>query len=33
MAKKSKTISKTKIVKADPKSFGLQKIGKMYIKP
>jgi hypothetical protein len=33
MAKKSKPAAKSKIVKADPKSIGLQKTGKMYIKP
>jgi hypothetical protein len=33
MAVKSKTASTSKIVKAVPKSIGLQKTGKMYIKP
>jgi hypothetical protein len=33
MAKKSKTPSTSKIVKADPKSIGLQRTGKIYIKP
>lgn len=33
MAKKSKSASKSKIVKADPKSIGLQQTGKIYIKP
>jgi len=33
MAKKSKTATTSKIIKADPKSIGLLKIGKMYIKP
>jgi hypothetical protein len=33
MVKKTKTVSKTKIVKADPKSIGLQQTGKVYIKP
>jgi hypothetical protein len=33
MAKKSTPVSTSKIIKADPKSIGLQKTGKMYIKP
>jgi hypothetical protein len=33
MVKKTKTVSKPKIVKADPKSIGLQQTGKIYIKP
>lgn len=33
MVAKSKKSPASKIVKADPKSIGLQKTGKMYIKP